>query len=343
MDSAAIPLTTANPVPRRSSSRWLRLALGYGIAVAGLAWVLHDVDLYQVIQYMLVLDWRWVVATVLLDLFGYFCQGLRWELLLRPLGKLSPLRTTQAVYAGLFTNEILPMRVGEVARAYLVSRWLTRPMAAILPSMAIERLFDAMWFALAMGITAIVVPLPPDLAIGADVLGAIAILGVVLFLYLLWKEEASLEQPEAGVAVAPWRAWIRARSREFHEGIRRIGFTRTVEYSFAVSLVLLLAQAAAFWAIVEANGVAIPIWAGVAVFLIIHLGTALPNAPANVGSYQFFCVLGLTLFGVEKTRAVGLAFIAFLVLTIPLWLLGAIAWARSGMSLSDVRTQLKRA
>jgi uncharacterized protein (TIRG00374 family) len=259
------------------------------------------------------------------------------------LGKLSPLRTTQAVYAGLFTNEILPLRVGEVARAYLVSRWLNQPIAAVLPSMAMERLFDAMWFALAMGITAIAVQLPPDLAMGADVLGAIAIVGVGLFVYLLWKEEMSPEQPQVSGRLFPSLVWIRARFREFHEGIRRIGFTRAVEVSLAVSLVLLLAQATAFWAVVEANGVAVPIWAGVAVFLIIHLGTALPNAPANIGSYQFFCVLGLTLFGVEKTRAAGLAFVAFLVLTIPLWLLGAVAWARSGMSLADVRSHLRRA
>src|SRR4029079_19427446 len=125
----------------------------------------------------------------------------------------------------------------------------------------------------------------------------------------------SPEQPRASARVSPSRTWIRARLREFHEGIRRIGFTRAVEVSLAVSLVLLLAQATAFWAVVEANGVAVPIWAGVAVFLIIHVGTALPNEPANIGSYQFFCVLGLTLFGVEKTRAAGLAFVAFLVLT----------------------------
>jgi glycosyltransferase 2 family protein len=341
VDSTAAPLSTPGPARRGRRYRWLQIAAGYGVAVAGLAWVLHDIDLHLLLQYMVLLKWQWVLAAVLLDWFGYFCQGLRWELLLRPLGKLSPLRTTQAVYAGLFTNEVLPMRVGEVARAYLVSRWLARPVSAILPSMAIERLFDAVWFALAMGTTTILVQLPSDLAIGADVLGAIAIVGAVLFVYLVLKEEAQAQRP-----VPPpvsWRAWLRERPREFHRGIRDIGLGRPVALSFLVSLALLLAQGAAFWAVVEANGIAISIWAGAAVFLIVHLGTALPNAPANIGSYQFFCVLGLTLFGVEKTRAAGLAFVAFLVLTIPLWLLGAVAWARSGISVADLRSQLRRA
>jgi uncharacterized protein (TIRG00374 family) len=341
MDSATVPVSTATP-GRRRSSRWLRFILGYAIAAAGLAWVLHGIHLHQLLQYMFLLDWRWVVLAVALDIFGYICQGVRWELLLRPLGNLSPVRTTQAVYAGLFTNEVLPMRMGEVARAYLVSRWLSQPVSAILPSMAIERLFDAVWFALAMGITALSIKLPPDLDAGADVLGIVAIAGVALFSFLLWKQEVSPEQATPDLPVPAWRAWLRTQLRGFHEGIRRIGITRAVKFSFGISLLLLLAQATAFWGIVKANGIAIPVWAGIAVFLIIHLGTALPNAPANIGSYQFFCVVGLTLFGVEKTRAAGLAFIAFLILTIPLWLLGAIAWARSGVTFAALRSQLGR-
>jgi hypothetical protein len=75
-----------------------------------------------------------------------------------------------------------------------------------------------------------------------------------------------------------------------------------------------------------------------AVLLIINFGVALPNAPANVGSYQFFCVLGLTLFGVEKTQAAGFSIVAHLLMTIPFLLCGFIALARSGLSVSDIRS-----
>jgi hypothetical protein len=39
--------------------------------------------------------------------------------------------------------------------------------------------------------------------------------------------------------------------------------------------------------------------------LIVRLGTMIPNAPANVGSFQFFTFLALGSFGVEKTVAAG--------------------------------------
>jgi hypothetical protein len=50
----------------------------------------------------------------------------------------------------------------------------------------------------------------------------------------------------------------------------------------------------------RAYGLDLPFAIGVVVFLIVQVGTAVPNAPANVGSYQLLTVLGLTLFGVRR-------------------------------------------
>ena len=55
----------------------------------------------------------------------------------------------------------------------------------------------------------------------------------------------------------------------------------------------------------------------IAVFLIVHLGIAIPNAPANVGTFQLFSVLGLTLFGIKKSAAAAFSVLAFAILTVP--------------------------
>jgi len=74
----------------------------------------------------------------------------------------------------------------------------------------------------------------------------------------------------------------------------------------------------------------------------VHLGTAIPNAPANVGTYQFFTVVGLTLFGVEKTLASGFSVVVFVLLTAPLWVIGILALNRSGMTLTEIRNEINR-
>jgi hypothetical protein len=73
---------------------------------------------------------------------------------------------------------------------------------------------------------------------------------------------------------------------------------------------------------------------------VINLGVSLPNAPANVGSYQFFCVVGLSVFQVEKSTATGFSIFAFLALTIPISLLGFVALIRSGLSLRSMRERV---
>ena len=66
---------------------------------------------------------------------------------------------------------------------------------------------------------------------------------------------------------------------------------------------------------------------------MINLGVSLPNAPANVGSYQLFCVLGLSIFQIEKSSAAGFSNFAFLALTIPIAIVGFGAFLRSGLTL----------
>jgi hypothetical protein len=72
------------------------------------------------------------------------------------------------------------------------------------------------------------------------------------------------------------------------------------------------------------------------------LGIAIPNTPSNVGTYQFFVVVGLTLFEIDKTTASGFSVVAFIVLTIPLWILGFIAITHTGMRLRDIQNEISR-
>jgi uncharacterized membrane protein YbhN (UPF0104 family) len=103
---------------------------------------------------------------------------------------------------------------------------------------------------------------------------------------------------------------------------------------------LLVLQILSFWLVMEAYGLSLSIWHGAAVFLIVHLGTMVPGAPSNIGTYQFFTVLGLMLFDTDKTVASGFSVVVFLILTIPLWIIGLFAFGRAGLSLRTVREEV---
>jgi glycosyltransferase 2 family protein len=333
-DSVRPPLRPSAP------KRILRLAAGYGIAAACLAWVMHDIRPEALWKALTSFHAVLLLPAVAFDAVSYWSQGFRWKLLLHPLGRLSTLRSTQAVYAGLFTNEIMPMRAGELVRAFLVSRWLSAGVVRVIPSMVVERMFDGIWVALGMGLTAIFVRLPRNLLRAADVLGVAVIASMVLFVGLVFRRRPRPASVRPNTGWKPLR-WISALTGRLADGIAEIGLSRPFFLSFFSSALILIFQIAAFWLVMRAYGLRVSIWEGAAVHLIVHFGTAIPNAPSNVGTYQFFTVLGLTLFGVDKTTATGFSLAVFVVLTVPLWLIGFFAVSRTGLTFRQIRSAVR--
>jgi uncharacterized protein (TIRG00374 family) len=342
--SASVERGVTTESAAEARPRRLRPFLGYLIAVLCLAWVFHDVKFSELFQRVGSIRWPLVVVAVGCDVMSYVCQGLRWELLLRPIGRLPVWRTTQAIYVGLFTNELVPLRVGELVRAFLVSRWVSRDMLSILPSMAVERLCDGVWTALAIGVTAILVPLPKDLLHGEEVLGVVVLVGTAIFVYLVLRSRRATADAAARETPKCWKplARISAMLARFAEGFRTIGLSRVFGLSFLASSGILIFEILAFWLVLRAYGIHLSLWAGAAVLLIVHLGTALPNAPSNIGTYQFFTVVGLSIFGIDKTLATGFSVVVFLLLTIPLWGIGLVALGQCGMTLGAIRREIGR-
>lgn len=326
---------------RNRTTRFIKLAFGYLFALFSLIWVFHDISFSELVKTMINFHFEWIVLAVCFDTLSYICQGIRWRLLLLSKGDISVLRATQAVYVGLLTNEILPLRIGELVRAYLVSRLLSRKFVSVIPSMAVERLFDTVWLALSIGLTAFFVRLPRNLLESEKILGAIVLIGTGLFLYLVFREEKALDAKNANV-LPPWKPIqiVKSFIDRFAIEMKEIGLSRLFYESFGVSFLILFFQIIAFWLVMEAFNLKLSFLLGAVVFLIVHLGTALPNAPGNVGTYQFFCVVGLSLFGVDKTTATAFSVMAFIILTIPLLIIGLIALGRTGMSLTQIRREI---
>ena len=336
-------LVEGNRATGQQPRSWFKQVLGYLIGLICLVWVFHNINFGQFLQGMKTISWVWVPLAVFFDILSYYTQGVRWQLLLRPLGKVSSVRATQAIYVGLFTNEIVPLRVGELVRLFLVSRWLSVKLVAVIPSLVVERFFDGIWLALAIGVIAFFIPLPKELLGAEKILGPLVLFLTVLFVYLIFFKKATLteEMSGAGSKWDPLRVFSSFLKR-LAEGVQAIGNSRFFFTSFMVSLFILIFQIIALWLMMLAYGLPLSLWAGSVVLLILHLGTAIPNAPSNVGTYQFFTVVGLTLFGIDKTLAASFSVGAFLVLTIPLWAIGLISLWRTGMTLAAIRQMLRR-
>ncbi len=324
------------------SSKVIRIAFGFILAAVCLYWVFHDMNWQVLAGNLKAIDPIWASLGILLVVLSFVCHGFRWRLLLKPLGSIRVLRATQGVYCGILVDEILTMGFGEITRAYIVSVWMGREFVSIVPSMAMERLFEAAWLAMGIGATALAVSLPRGLNRAAGIFGLIvlAIAGLVLFAMVRAKKVSGNGSP-GNLFRGRFARRIKSFLERLGDGFRSIGFSRALWMAFVISFFVFALRALALWLFMRAYGLHLPFWMGAATFVIILFGTALPLTPASIGTNQFFCVVGLSLFGVGKTAAAGFSMVGYILMLFPTLVIGTFALARSGITLAVLKEKIQ--
>ncbi len=118
--------------------------------------------------------------------------------------------------------------------------------------------------------------------------------------------------------------------------MRGLGRAYTYSGYEALALSFLLLQTVAFWLIIRACGLDFSFVGGIVVYLVVHVGTSVPDAPAGVGLFQFFCIVGLRIFHVQKTFAAGFSVVVFLFLGLPASITGLFALKASRVGIGTV-------
>ena len=313
--------------------------LVYILAAVLLIYVLHNIHPHRTLRDIEGIRWHWVALGIALDLLSYVVQGERWLLLLRSFAPVRLSQTVRAIYSGLFANEILPLRSGELLRAFLISRDTRIGLTHVFTTVGLERLMDGVVLATALGVVTLHVDLPGEFAHAARIFGVF-----ILFLTLLFIAGVIYLNlvPVLPATAHPLRHRIRQKLAPFLQGVRVLGNARSFYGAAAVSPFIPMLQILALWAMGRGYGIGLGLWPMAAVLLIINFGVALPNAPANVGAYQFFCTLGLTLFGVRDSRAAGFSVVAYLLLLLPFLFLGFFALVRSGLTVTSMRERVSK-
>jgi len=322
------PLEAKAASPGRS---WL----GYVLAAGSLVWVFHDVSIASLWSEIRVMKPGWIVAAVGVDIVAYLAQGWRWHRLLLVVGNVGPMETTKATYAGLYVNEILPLRLGEFLRIRLVAQRLGDAYHSVVSSVIVERFIDAVWLAAAFGLVVLSTPLPGYLVDAEGVLAAVVFGGLTAFVVL-----AAVSRGRVKLGAPASNNRLIRMLRPLGESLVLIGRSSSFASAFLGSSAVLACQALAYYFVGLSYGLTLTFWQVMAAYLVLHVGNVVPSAPGNLGTYQLFAVLGLTTFGVSKTSATGFSIVVFLILTIPLWAIGSVCFARSGLELSSIRSKL---
>ncbi|MFN8544980.1 MAG: lysylphosphatidylglycerol synthase transmembrane domain-containing protein [Candidatus Binatia bacterium] len=314
-----------------------RLAFGLAIA-AGFLWLaFRDVPLGELHAAFAQLEPRWLVAAVAISVTLQVFRAWRWQLELRPLARV-PLGVlwpvTSVAYMAI---NVLPGRIGEVVRPWLLSRRAPVSFSNVVGSLIVEKTMDSavIVFYILLGLLT-TRDLPLLVRRGALVPAAAFVALAVLVVLLWWQGERFVDRWIARWLPVRLGARVLAVARALVEGMRVLGDARLASAVFVVSLALWFLPILSSWVMIRAFDLGAPFNAALVVFIFIGFGTALPQAPGMIGTYQYACILALGLFGVPQSRALAYGLVLNAVQLGTLVAQGLVALPLAGVSLRDV-------
>lgn len=171
----------------RSARRWLPGALISLLLIAG---ILYFVDLPRVALAVRSADYRFLALALVLAFGWLLMRAVVWRTLLRD--RPSYRDTFLSLGEGYLLNNFLPFRLGELGRAFTLSRRSRIPFSEILPTIVIERATD-LFFSAVIFLSAI----PFVVGIGetgriAVYVGAVILLGIIILYALARNRQRAL-------------------------------------------------------------------------------------------------------------------------------------------------------
>ena len=307
-------------------------------SLGSLLWALRGAHLGELKEDLAEMSWWWVALAVVADVSVYLWHGIRWQTLLRPVVRLKYWEPVRAIYVGLFANEVLPFRAGEVLRCYLLARNPLLPLSVSLTSALIERVFDGIWLSLCIILMLRYTTFPHSMrylvdgayVLGITVLVLALVLGVIMF-----------RRHETRAALAGEKGW----RRQLHvliDDLEIMGHSKTLLTSFVQSLPYLMIQIIPIYAALRAYGFDLSLGVAFVLMVVLRLSTVVPQAPGNLGLFQVVVRETLVkVYNVVPAEAARFSLVLWGIMTLPLLIGGAISLAVTESKLSELHEAAK--
>ncbi len=246
----------------------------------------------------------YLLPAIVISLMMQVFRALRWQLELRPLEHVGLGKLWVIVSVAYMAINVLPARIGEFVRPWLLSRRSGVKFSNVVGNLVIEKTLDStcILFFILVGLTT-TADLPDWVRVGARVPAAIAVALAVLVGLLYFKGEPFVQRWVIRFLPEKLGAGLQRGLRSFLDGMRIIPDGKLLALVFLVSLAYWSLPILSSWIAILAFGFDVPVNAALIVFIFIGFGTALPNAPGMIGTYQYACILALGLFGIERADA----------------------------------------
>jgi uncharacterized protein (TIRG00374 family) len=329
-------MTITTETDKSSSRDFGRILPGLLISAAALGITLYFVDLKQLGEVLRMADYRFVAAGLVSSLIWLFVRGFFWRTLLQNKAKYKDVFFTLS--EGYLLNNLLPLRLGEVGRAYLLGRKAGLDFWHVLSTIVIERALDVV-FGASILLVSLMFMVSGGWALQVGFLmGGLMVAGLVFLFIMARNHDRAIAIFDRIAARIPIVQRLGGKIiRSFLEGISILNspllFIKAIGW-ISLNWVLGLVQFYLYMRAFFPEGVEF-LWVSFSLG-IAAMGVAAPSSPGSIGVYEGVLVFALSLFGQNESNAFAFAVIAHLSGYLINGILGAYALAREGETLSGL-------
>jgi len=299
-----------------------------GLAISGLFvyLALRGIDFSALGRSLASAHYGYILPVLMIVLLAHYLRCYRWGIIMESLVRYDQKTLFVISTIGFMAIGMLPARIGEFARPYLVKQKSGIRMSSTMATVIVERIFD-MLALMAVLLTVILrISLPPAIFRTGLATLLVALTAFVVLIFLAVKKEFSLAKLDALLGMLPERLAkpLKNLAHAFMEGLQILPDVKKTLYVAALSVLIWLVVALSAYVQFFAFDFGLPPINALAITVIIALGVMLPAAPGFLGTYHYACVLGLTSFGIAKAEALSYAITLHFLQMMPSVLLGLV-------------------
>jgi uncharacterized protein (TIRG00374 family) len=323
-------------------SRTWRFLVPFVISAGLLAFLFYSVrdQLSEIPGDVLKSDWRLIPPAIGLYFVGVWLRSVRWRVLL-PEHSVKTATLFRALVVGLAVNDVLPFRVGEVARAYLLAQWCRIPYGTTVASLVVERVLDGLSLAFLLLLALTLVPTaPPYLVAGGVLVAAGFLAGAGLLVLAAWRASAVTAVARLAGRFLPARLGplIEQLATSFARSLTQVHSPGRFARLLGLSLLAWCVELGVFFVLLISFRLPATYPLALLVGSAANFATLVPSSPGYAGTFDFALKQVLQdVAGVAAVPATAYVLVVhYVTLIFPVVVVGTLVLWRSHMSFGQI-------
>ncbi len=273
-------------------------------------------------------------------------RALRWQHLIRPLKEIGILNLFSATTIGFMSNNLLPARMGEFVRAYVIGNREDISITSSFATIVVERIFDIIAVLLLTMVVFLFLELPSGVSeiketVRSGTYGLLVVIIIAQFflVMLVMCRETSLSIVRR--VLKPFSERIQEQVTLFLNSLASgLEVVRSGRSLFMVSLYSVLnwfVSALAIYIIIVSFGFHLAFSSALLILVMLAFAISVPSSPGFVGPFHYAVYLGLSFYGIGKEEAIGMAIVMHLAQFLPLVVLGLFLLWREKLTFGKIK------